>query len=72
MKSQVIRSIVCILDGDKRKFLIIKKIDKKNLYASSRMIEGINMPSNTPVRDKLPESIVDCSSGLFSCRGNES
>ncbi|KAH3726075.1 hypothetical protein DPMN_051931 [Dreissena polymorpha] len=66
------RSIVCILDGDKRKFLIIKKIDKKNLYASSRVIEGINMPSNTPVREKLPESIVDCSGRLSPCRGNES
>ncbi|KAH3875509.1 hypothetical protein DPMN_038776 [Dreissena polymorpha] len=41
---------------------------RKHLGACQR---GINMPSNTPVREKLQESIVDCSGGLSPCRGNE-
>ncbi|KAH3786999.1 hypothetical protein DPMN_165118 [Dreissena polymorpha] len=50
---------------DKKKFLIIKEIDEKILYASSRVIEAINLPSNSPVRQELPESLIDCSSGLL-------
>jgi hypothetical protein len=59
-------------DGAKRKFLIIKEIDEKIRYASSRGIEGINFPSNTPIREEFPASIIDCSGGLSPCRGNES
>ena len=58
-------------DGAKRKYLIIKKIDEKIRYASSRRIEGINFPSNTPIREEFTSSIIDCSSGLSPCRSNE-
>ncbi|KAH3853353.1 hypothetical protein DPMN_095875 [Dreissena polymorpha] len=58
-------------DGAKRKFLIIKKIDEKISYTSSRGIEGINLPSNTPIREEFPASIIDCSGGLPPCRSNE-
>ncbi|KAH3886878.1 hypothetical protein DPMN_010891 [Dreissena polymorpha] len=58
-------------DGAKRKFLIIKEIDEKICYESTRGIEGINFLSNTPVTEELPASIIDCSGGLSPCRGNE-
>ncbi|KAH3871046.1 hypothetical protein DPMN_034240 [Dreissena polymorpha] len=59
------------LERARRKFLIIKKIDEKIRYASSRGIEGINFPSNTPIREEFPASIIDCSGGFSPCRSNE-